>query len=1029
MSALLHIQHSDAIEVDSPGLKFDSEKSVEPKSSGTFDSPSEEPTMSSKSRVDLNRSNRIARPARADRLSGSLRANSRCANLPYVRLEDRRMMAVDLDRVISLGSSGADSATEIVLDASGNVFTTGYFNGTVDFDSGPGSTSLSSAGGKDIFITKYNSQGNFVWAKRMGGLLNDVPVDIAVNANNGNVLATGTFQGTADFDPGAGNVPRTSNGGDDIFLSLLDSSGNYLNVKSVGGAGNESVAGCSVFSNNYSTIVGSFEQTVDFDPGPGTLNLTSAGFSDGFLLVLTESLTPLQAHRWGATQVDTVTAFDANPSGTVFVAGSFSGTVDFDLGNGTQNLTAISGPDNFIASYTFFGEFRWVKQLARPANIGTANYVSALTIDAENNLYMTGIFFATTDFDPGAGTAALTSLGREDIFVAKYSSAGQYVWARSFAGPNHTQIPNDIFVDSNRNVYTVGHVFDTIDFDPGPGSALLEMFGGGYLSQLDGEGNYVSASIVVAGTGYSFPQGVVGDSEGNVYVAGSHSGQTDFDPGLSSKYVDSVNTSDDIFVSRLSPDVKFETDLFSGNDLVMRRNGANLELVKSGNNLVVESFPASLIRNFTITGLPNQIDNLTIDLAFGGLPGIGGEIRFVGGTETSGGDELRVIGHPGQTALYHPGSIADGTNRIWIGSQSVALTDVENLVVTGFGSTTVETQGSADSLTVAPTNGFAGRIASRIAGTTGGAEMVPLVFDSIRNVTIDMGTKDGALAQSGDNIVFSTGSLEAVGLQNLTVLGGKGADNMVVNSVDFGLPLSGGVFRYEGGAGSDRIAVTGDTEYRLNDYRVTSVGGGFILHDEVERAALNGGGGNNTLIGVGYSGALTLNGLTGNDVMWGGTGTNTFLGGTGDDQLYGNSGNDSLDGGDGNDLLYGRDGNDTLIGGNGNDQLFGELGNDSLNGGAGLDLLWFDGTNNADNLRLQFLTATTANFIGKPRGLQSVFEQDSIVYDATDEAVVNALDGDDLITIDAAFAILGLVDGGNGTDSCTAPAAWVKASC
>ena len=88
-----------------------------------------------------------------------------------------------------------------------------------------------------------------------------------------------------------------------------------------------------------------------------------------------------------------------------------------------------------------------------------------------------------------------------------------------------------------------------------------------------------------------------------------------------------------------------------------------------------------------------------------------------------------------------------------------------------------------------------------------------------------------------------------------------------------------------------------------------------------------------------------------------------------------------------------------------------------------------EGTNNAEDLQLQRISATSAVFKRKPRGLLSVLEQDTITMDATDEFFINALGGDDLIAIDATFTQLGSVDGNDGTDSCTAPAAWTKVSC
>ena len=103
--------------------------------------------------------------------------------------------------------------------------------------------------------------------------------------------------------------------------------------------------------------------------------------------------------------------------------------------------------------------------------------------------------------------------------------------------------------------------------------------------------------------------------------------------------------------------------------------------------------------------------------------------------------------------------------------------------------------------------------------------------------------------------------------------------------------------------------------------------------------------------------------------------------------------------------------------------------NDILVGGLGIDLFQFEGTNNAEYLLLQFINATTSQFIRKPRGLTTTLEQDTITNDDGDEVSVVALAGDDQISIDLTINMSGVVDGGDGTDSCTAPGAWTKISC
>ena len=121
-----------------------------------------------------------------------------------------------------LGGANQELGNSIAVDANGNVYTAGSFQSTVDFDPGPAIynlTAVSSFGGNDIFISKLDASGNFLWAKQLGGVLDDAGFSIAVDGN-GNIYTTGYFTGTADFDPGPGTYNLNSAGTEDIFVSV-----------------------------------------------------------------------------------------------------------------------------------------------------------------------------------------------------------------------------------------------------------------------------------------------------------------------------------------------------------------------------------------------------------------------------------------------------------------------------------------------------------------------------------------------------------------------------------------------------------------------------------------------------------------------------------------------------------------------------------------------------------------------------------------------------------------------------------------
>jgi hypothetical protein len=352
-------------------------------------------------------------------------------------------------------------------------YTTGYYSGTVDFDPGAGTNNLTSVGAKDIFISKLDSAGNFLWAKSMGGNSNfEESFSIAIDGS-GNAYTTGRFSGTADFDPGAGTSNLTSAGNLGIFISKLDSAGNFIWAKSIGGVNSFSVSfsiALDGFGNVYTT--GAFTGTADFDPGAGTSNLTSAGFDDIFISKLDSAGNFLWAKRMGGTDPDGGRSIAVDGSGNIYTLGSFIGTADFNPGAGTSNLTSAGIEDIYISKLSDAGNFLWAKRMgATNADVGRS-----ISVDGSGNVYTTGTFEGTVDFDSGPGTSNLTSAGFDDIFISKLDAAGNFLWAKKIGGTSG-DVVNSLVVDGSGNVYTTGYFQTTVDFDPGPGTSNLTCAG------------------------------------------------------------------------------------------------------------------------------------------------------------------------------------------------------------------------------------------------------------------------------------------------------------------------------------------------------------------------------------------------------------------------------------------------------------------------------------------------------------------------------------------------------------------------
>ncbi len=450
----------------------------------------------------------------------------------------------------AMGGTGNDNGYSVVVDAAGNVYTTGSFNGTVDFDPGAGVYNLTSIGSHsydgDIFISKLDASGNFVWAKQMGGSGSEVGIDIALDAS-GNIYTTGVFESTVDFDPGAGIFNLFAGGIQNTFISKLDASGNFVWAKSF--VGNSGGRGISIeldgFGNVYTT--GNFSQTTDFDPGPGVFNLlTVSSIPNSFVSKLDANGNFVWAKKLGAgatTAGGASIALDA--SGNVYSTGTFKGTGDFDPGAGIINLTSAttSFTDIFISKLDPSGNFVWAKRIG-----GTqADVSNAIAIDASSNVYITGWFQDMVDFDPNAGTVYISSvpINRTDIFITKLDASGNFIWANRIGGAQSDQ-SYSIALDATANIYTTGTFQSTVDFDPGPG--IYNISGEGiYVSKLNTDGNFVWA---VKLTSYADIPSINLDAAENVYTTGGFTSSFDADPGPGTDFL--INQgSYDIFVHKM----------------------------------------------------------------------------------------------------------------------------------------------------------------------------------------------------------------------------------------------------------------------------------------------------------------------------------------------------------------------------------------------------------------------------------------------------------------------------------------------
>lgn len=453
-------------------------------------------------------------------------------NLASTVVEAWSPTSPDAITAISLGSIGYDVGSDIDVDSSGNFYVAGIFDGTMDVDPGPGTTNLTANGFGTIFVTKYSSTGSLIWAKSMGNAVGDKPVALSVNSaqevflagglsqvadfdpgpgtniltpnsqsqdifvvkltpagdldwgkaiggpdfeqlrdlsidSASNVYVVGRYQGTIDFDPSPATSPSTTLGGDDAYVVKLDTTGAFVWGKGFGGQFSDTASGVSVDPQGNVYVAGSYSSTADFDPSGAVANLTVVGQFDAFLLKLDSSGNYVWAKSFGGSRGEEYFSVATDADGNIVLVGGFRGSGDFDPDGGSKILTSAGDLDVAVLKLTSSGNLSWA------GSFGGTDWddIWGLDIDSVGEIYVTGTFGGSGDFDPTSGVSTLSVSGY-GVYIVNLSSSGTFDWAKAVGGASY-DVGNAIAVDSAGNSLIVGYFSGSSDFNPGSGTATL----------------------------------------------------------------------------------------------------------------------------------------------------------------------------------------------------------------------------------------------------------------------------------------------------------------------------------------------------------------------------------------------------------------------------------------------------------------------------------------------------------------------------------------------------------------------------
>jgi hypothetical protein len=415
------------------------------------------------------------------------------------------------------GGANDDKANCTTTDPSGNVIVVGSFvSPTITFGA---SNTLTNAGGgySDVFITKYDSAGNVLWARSAGGTSIDYANSVTTDAA-GNIYVTGAF-GSSSITFGTHTLPSLSSNYD-IFLVKYDPNGNALWAQGAS-------APFTSYDNNYGESVvvdaaGNAYMSGYFTSPSltfGTTRLINSGSSDIFFVKFDTNGNLKWAKKAGGSKDDFPTSLTIDPLANVYLVGTFeSPTITFGTTPALTNATSLGYATVFVVKFDSSGTPKWADQA------GGLDYYDtpySVTMDVSGNVIVAGGFESShIVFGVTTLTNQSTTTGADDLFVVKYSNTGSVIWAKS-AGGTFIDIASSVASDKSGNIFLAGYYGSpTLTL----GTTVLHNNGGVYndvfITKYNSAGTVIWANTA-GGTSADVAASIAADASDNIIVAGS----------------------------------------------------------------------------------------------------------------------------------------------------------------------------------------------------------------------------------------------------------------------------------------------------------------------------------------------------------------------------------------------------------------------------------------------------------------------------------------------------------------------------
>lgn len=313
------------------------------------------------------------------------------------------------------GGTSDERANAVCVDGTGNIYITGYFQGTTNFSGTP----ITSSGAQDIFVAKYNNAGVLQWVRRAGGTGADLGTGIAVD-NAGNVIVTGEFRNTADF--GAVNLTAAAT---DAFVCKYDASGTVLWAKKGDGPDNSRGMDVAVDATGNIYAMGQFSNDITWD-----VLQTNNIFNAIYLVKFNGAGSEQWFRKIGGATNNIGYSVDVDAGNNVYITGDFTGNLVFFPNTGSP-LTNPYPNRIFVAKYNSAGNLEWSRADGSDSELSSRR----VTIGPNGEVYLGGWFRCVlSEYSDAYGEGTFNSVGFKDGFIARYDAGGNWVWARNFGG-------------------------------------------------------------------------------------------------------------------------------------------------------------------------------------------------------------------------------------------------------------------------------------------------------------------------------------------------------------------------------------------------------------------------------------------------------------------------------------------------------------------------------------------------------------------------------------------------------------------